>query len=99
LNEHCHEKHDILENIDIFIDAHRGRGTGGTSCTPSKDFKKLDHTNAVQHKNRGRPSQIFSQSQVPPSEEFEKDCSSMEELQIQNHLKLEPAYYSHAQKR
>jgi hypothetical protein len=26
---------------------------GGISCTPSKDFKKLDHTNATKHENRG----------------------------------------------
>ena len=28
-------------------------GDGGTSCTPSKDFKKLYHINAIKHKNRG----------------------------------------------
>jgi hypothetical protein len=37
------------------IDAHRGWGEGGTSCTPSKDFEKLDHKNAIKHKNRGPP--------------------------------------------
>jgi hypothetical protein len=35
------------------IDAHRGGG--GTSCTPSKDFEKLDHKNALKHENRGHP--------------------------------------------
>ena len=49
---------------------------GGSSCTPSKDFEKLDHKNAIKHENRGLP-QIFSQPQVPPSEEFENDCASM----------------------
>ena len=39
LNEHCHEKHDILENIDIFIDAHRGRGTGAPHVPPQKTSK------------------------------------------------------------
>jgi hypothetical protein len=72
LNEHCHEKHDILENIDIFIDAHRGRGTGGTSCTPSKDFKKLDHTNAVQHKNRGPPTRFSHNPKFPPQKNLKK---------------------------
>jgi hypothetical protein len=49
---------------------------GGTSCTPSKDFEKLDHKNGIKHKKR-TPSQIFSQPQVPPSKEFENDSASM----------------------
>jgi hypothetical protein len=34
------------------IGAHRGRGGGDTSCTPSEDFEKLDHKNAIKHENR-----------------------------------------------
>jgi len=30
-----------------------GWGDGGISCTPSKDFEKLDHKNAITHENRG----------------------------------------------
>ncbi len=46
---------------DIQFDKHRcPKGEeGGTSCSPSKDFKKLDHKNAIKHKNRGPPP-IFS---------------------------------------
>ena len=33
---------------------HTGGG-GGTSCTPLKDSKKLDHKNAIKHKNWGPP--------------------------------------------
>jgi hypothetical protein len=39
---------------------------GGTSYTPSKDFENFGHKNAIKHKNRGPPSQIFLQPQVPP---------------------------------
>ncbi len=46
-------------------------GCDGTSCAPSKDFKKLDHKNAIKHKKRG-PSN--------PSEELENDCASMKVL-------------------
>ncbi len=49
----------------IPIDAHRG----GTSCTPYKDFEKLPHKNAI----KTTPPLIFSQSQVPPSQEFAKN--------------------------
>ncbi len=49
----------------------------GTSCTPSKDFEKLDHKNAIKYENSGPPSQIYSQPQVSPSKEFENDCAFM----------------------
>jgi hypothetical protein len=39
------------------IDAQRGKGGEG-SCTPSKEFKKFGHKNAVKHEHRGPP--IFS---------------------------------------
>jgi hypothetical protein len=39
---------------------------GGTSCTPSKDFEKFGHKNAIKHEKR-----------EPPSKEFENDCASM----------------------
>jgi hypothetical protein len=52
----------------IFIDAHRGRG-GGTSYTPSKDFKKLGHTNAMKHK-KWEPLYFFTTSYTH-SKEFE----------------------------
>ena len=35
-----------------------------TSCTPSKEFKKFGHKNAIKHENRGTHN-IFSQPQVP----------------------------------
>jgi hypothetical protein len=36
---------------------------GGTSCTLSKDFKKLEQKNAIKNKNRGTPY-ILSEPQV-----------------------------------
>jgi hypothetical protein len=54
------------------IDAHRGRGGrrgegegGRTSSTPSKDFEKLDHKNAIKHEKR-RPPPRFSHSPMYP---------------------------------
>jgi hypothetical protein len=43
----------------------------------SKYFEKFDHKNAIKHKNRGPPSHIFSQPQVPLSKEFENDYASL----------------------
>jgi hypothetical protein len=45
-----------LVTFNLKIDA-QGRG-GGTSYTPSKDFKKFGHSNTIKHKNRG-PLLIF----------------------------------------
>jgi hypothetical protein len=58
-------------NLPQAIDAHRGggRGEGGTSCTPYKDFEKLPHKNAIK---MTPPPLNFSQPQVPPSKEFAK---------------------------
>jgi hypothetical protein len=59
---------------------HKGGGEGGVagnSCTPSKDFIKLEYKNAIKHKNWRPPLRFFSQPQVPPSKEFENDCASM----------------------
>jgi hypothetical protein len=45
------------------VDANR-RGWRGT---PSKDFEKFGHKNAIKHENRGPlHPQIFSQPHVPP---------------------------------
>jgi hypothetical protein len=43
--------------LPVVIDAHggRGRGGGGTSCNPSKDFEKLDHKKAIKQENRRGP--------------------------------------------
>jgi hypothetical protein len=38
-----------FDNVSGPIDANRG--VGGISCTPSKDFEKLDHKNAIKHEN------------------------------------------------
>ena len=54
-----------------FIHAHGGGEGGGHLTYPLKSLQKLDHKNAIKHENRGPPSQIFSQPQVPPSKEFE----------------------------
>ncbi len=43
-----------IPSISVTIDAHRGWGRErGTSCTPSKDFEKFGHYNAIKHENRG----------------------------------------------
>jgi hypothetical protein len=51
------------------IDAHRGWGErgeeGNTSCTPSKDFEKLDHKNAIKHENRGPPPTFSPNPKYP----------------------------------
>jgi hypothetical protein len=41
----------------------RERG-GGTSCTPTKDFKNLDHKNAIKHENM-RPPGFFHHPVYP----------------------------------
>jgi hypothetical protein len=70
-----------------FIDAHMEGGRGGlegcTSCTPSIDFEKLYHKNAIKHENRGPPSQIFSQ---PPQKKLKmtEGSQSMIALLIQS---------------
>jgi hypothetical protein len=40
-----------------YIDAHKGGDgrRGGPSSTPSKDFGKFGHKNAIKHENRGPP--------------------------------------------
>jgi hypothetical protein len=62
----------------LSIDAHKGgKGEeGGTSCTPSKDFQKLDHKNAIKHKNRGPPQRFFQNHEYYPSYKIENDCAS-----------------------
>jgi hypothetical protein len=46
-------------------------GEGGTSCTPSKGFKKLEHKNAIKHENRGPPPRFSHNPKYPPSKKFE----------------------------
>ena len=46
-------------------------GEGGTSCTPSKGFEKLDHKNAIKHENRGPPPRFSHNPKYPPSKKFE----------------------------
>jgi hypothetical protein len=50
---------------------HTGSGKrgeeGGTSCTPLKGFEKLDHKNAIKHKN-SRPPPRFSLNPKYPSQ-------------------------------
>jgi hypothetical protein len=59
---------------DLHIGPHRGRGPpggreggGGTSFTPSKDFKKMYHKNAlkVKHENRGPPPRFLITPSTP----------------------------------
>jgi hypothetical protein len=38
---------------------------GGSSCTPSKDFEKLYHKNAIKHENRGPPHIIYHNPNHP----------------------------------
>jgi hypothetical protein len=49
-----------------FVDAHKGkRGeVGGTTCTPSEDFEKFGHKNAIKHKNSG-PPRFFQNPMYP----------------------------------
>ncbi len=67
-------------NHQLRFDPHRcttQRGGGGTSCTPSKEFEKLDHKNAIKHEDIG-PPHIFSHNPNYPSQkQFEKDCASL----------------------
>jgi hypothetical protein len=37
-----------------------------TSCTPSKDFKKLEHKNEIKHENRGPPPRFSHNSKNHP---------------------------------
>jgi hypothetical protein len=49
-----------------------GKRRGAPHVPPSKDFKKLDHKNAIKHENIG-----FSHNpKYSPSKEFENDCAS-----------------------
>jgi hypothetical protein len=50
-------------------------GGGGESSTPSKDFKKFGHKNAIKHKNRGLPL-YFLTTPCTPSKEFENEVQS-----------------------
>jgi hypothetical protein len=46
----------LIANYQIkVIVAYKREGGGGTSCTPSKDFEKLYHKNAIKHGNSGPP--------------------------------------------
>jgi hypothetical protein len=42
----------------------RTLGGGGSSCTPSKDFKKLGHKNSIKRKNE-RPPRFFYNPMYP----------------------------------
>jgi hypothetical protein len=57
-----------LLTLLISIYPHRGRrggAGGGTSCTPSKYFEKLDHKNAIKHENRGPPPRFSHNPKYP----------------------------------
>ncbi len=58
-----------------------GPGGGGTSCTPSKDFEKFGHKNAIKHEKR-TPLPGFSHNPGTPSKEFENDCASMRDIKL-----------------
>ena len=60
-----YSKHGHLKLSLTFIDAHR---EGGTSCTPSKDFDKLDSKNAIKHENIRPPAppRFSHKPQYPP---------------------------------
>jgi hypothetical protein len=62
----------------VTIDAQGEGEEGGTSCTLSKDFEKLDHKNAIKikHKNRGPPPGFSHFPKCPPQKEFENFCAS-----------------------
>jgi hypothetical protein len=46
----------LLKFIETFDIENFAPGGGRvTSCTPSKDFKKFGHKNAIKHENRGPP--------------------------------------------
>jgi hypothetical protein len=57
----------------VVLDEHRciqrrDGGGGGVPphCTPLKDFEKLDHKNAIKHKNRGPPPRFSYNPKYPP---------------------------------
>ena len=54
-----------MSQIFVGIDAHGGGGVRGTSCTPSKDFEKLDHKNAIKHGNREPPPRFSHNPKYP----------------------------------
>jgi hypothetical protein len=60
-----YSKHEQLKLLLTFIDSHR---EGGTSCTPSKDFEKLDSKNAIKHENIRPPAppRFSHKPQYPP---------------------------------
>jgi hypothetical protein len=62
---HCVELTNLIIESFSAIDAHR-EGGGGTSCTPSKEFQKLDHNNAIKHENRGPPPVFLTTPSTPP---------------------------------
>ncbi len=59
-----------LHSVHRCTQGERGE-EGGTSCTLSKEFEKLDHKKAIKLENRGPPYHIFSQPQVPTQKNLE----------------------------
>jgi hypothetical protein len=52
--------------------AERGNegGIRAPRVPPSKDFKKLNHKNAIKHKNRGPPPKYFHNPEYPPQKKL-----------------------------
>jgi hypothetical protein len=62
--------------IDTQTHTGGGRGGGGTSCTPSKDFEKFGHK--MQWNTKIEDPLIFPHNpKYPPTKEFENNCASM----------------------
>jgi hypothetical protein len=60
------------------------RGEGGTSCTPSEDFKKFGHKNETEHESRGLLR--FSQNpQYPP----QKNLKTTVHIRLTNYTFVE----------
>jgi hypothetical protein len=74
-----YSKHEHLKLSLTFIDAHRDGGEGGTSCTPSKDFEKLDHKNAIKYENIRPPAppRFSHKTQYPPQKNLKMTASML----------------------
>jgi hypothetical protein len=51
---------------------------GGISCTPSKDFEKLDHKNVIKHEIRGPPPKISHNPKCPPQNNLKMTASMLQ---------------------
>ncbi len=56
-----------------------------TSCTPSKDFQKIGHKNAIKHENR-RPPRFSHNPKYPPQNNLKTTVHCASSLKLKNCL-------------